>query len=402
VPYASPSAARVETVAIAVLFSVLPAASTAGAMALPLLVSVAGVIFGIERLRQPKDSSSFFSLLVAAFLVWAAVTALWSPAPDQDRAWKLPLLVMLGGAFAAVSAQRRAMAVWAWAGAAFAILALLLAFERLGGFPLNRGAHPAAGLEAWIANPARGAVVLLGLGFGVAAGWLRLGRPLLACGSLLVAGVLSSSFGMLASSVGFVLGLCFFLLALRAPRAAILVATGVLAAWMLVAPLLTSIITDQSTLIDTLPMSSAHRLLIWDHVCALIQQRPWFGHGLEAASVVRDEAMLRGEMVRALPRHPHSASLHVWYELGAVGALLAATAIALGGWRASRALRAHPEAAAGAAGLIAAYGVLANVSFSAWQEWWIAAILIVASLPAALLRLSVDLSAPGAYRASPS
>jgi O-antigen ligase len=384
------------------VFAVLPAASIAGAMALPLLVSVTGGLLAILHLRQLKDFVAVFTALLGVFFAWAALTAMWSLALDYDRAWKIPLLVGLGGAFVSLGARNAPRQLWAWATAAFAVLALMLSFEALAGFPLNRGANPSAGLEEWIANPARGSTVLLGLGFGVAAGWLQLKRPLLAALTLLIAGALSASFGMLASVVGFLLGVCFFVWALRAPRLAILATTGILAVWMLLAPFLTPLVTLQSNQVDALPMSAAHRIAIWDHVCGLILEKPWFGHGLESASVVRDEVILRGEAVRALPRHPHSASLHIWYELGAVGALLAAAAVAWGGWRMARALRAHREAAAAAAGLVAAYGVLANVSFSAWQEWWLAAILFAASLPTALHRLSVDLKAPGAYRANPT
>jgi O-antigen ligase len=395
------AATRTQIIALGLVFAVLPAASVAGAMALPLLVSIAGGLAALLHWRQLKDSVSVFAALLGVFLAWAALTVMWSPVLDYDRAWKIPLLVGLGCAFALLGARNTPRQVWAWATAAFAILALMLSFEANAGFPLNRGADPSAGLEEWIANPARGSVVLLGLGFGVAAGWLHLKRPLLAALTLLVAGALSASFGMLASVVGFLLGACFFVWALRAPRVAILATTGFFAAWMLLAPFLTPLVTDQS-LIDNLPMSAAHRIAIWDHVCALILEKPWFGHGLDSASVVRDEVILRGEAVRALPRHPHSASLHIWYELGAVGAALAAAAIAWGGWRMAHALRAHREVAAAGAGLTAAYGFLANVSFSAWQEWWLAAVLIAASLPAALLRLSVDLRAPGAYRANPT
>jgi len=82
--------------------------------------------------------------------------------------------------------------------------------------------------------------------------------------------------------------------------------------------------------------------------------------------------------------HPHSASLQIWHDLGLVGALLAAALLAYGGWRLSRAF-AHDRLGGGAtAAVLAMIGLMANVGWSVWQEWWIATLLLAAALIAAL------------------
>jgi hypothetical protein len=88
--------------------------------------------------------------------------------------------------------------------------------------------------------------------------------------------------------------------------------------------------------------------------------------------------------------HPHNAYLHVWMELGAVGALLAAMVAAglLG-----LILRLSHDARVQALGAAAATSFLVNasVSFGIWQSWFLAtavlgafALVLVAGLvPAA-------------------
>jgi hypothetical protein len=74
--------------------------------------------------------------------------------------------------------------------------------------------------------------------------------------------------------------------------------------------------------------------------------------------------------------------MQVWFETGAVGALLAAALTLAGGWALSRVLVDRAQAAAAAATLASA-GVIANLSYGIWQEWWDAALFLAAALVAA-------------------
>ena len=88
---------------------------------------------------------------------------------------------------------------------------------------------------------------------------------------------------------------------------------------------------------------------------------------------------------QAIPLHPHSFSMHVWLETGLVGACLAALAILAAGIIASRTLGHSKAAAAAAVAAMATVGTIWNVSYGAWQEWWIAA-AFTAAAAAALAR----------------
>ena len=82
--------------------------------------------------------------------------------------------------------------------------------------------------------------------------------------------------------------------------------------------------------------------------------------------------------------HPHSASLQIWHDLGLIGALLCAALLAYGGWRLSRALANDRYAGAASAAVLAMFGLMANVGWSVWQEWWMATLLLTAALVGAL------------------
>lgn len=370
----------------AATFALLPAAATAGAMALPVLIAASGAVsFRPSLLRQTFDSKALWAGALLAFTAWAAASALWSPYPDHVQAPKLLATVAFGllfaaGANATPEARRLTRAA---ALAAFIVMALLLAVEAFGRLPLNRAMQPEQIYWLVERNPARGVVVLLGLVWPIAGAALGAGRPTLAIAALFVGGFFSFQFGQFANVAAFGFGLGGFLLAYLAPRFAILLVSGGLSGWMLAAPFVTPMVLASQGLVERLPPSLAARAGIWEFVCQRIAEQPWIGRGLDASRAVRDTIVIRGAEAPAIQLHPHSASLQVWYETGLVGAALASLAILAGGWAASRALARDPFAAAGACATLAAYGLIANVSFGAWQEWWNASILLAGAVAAA-------------------
>jgi O-antigen ligase len=192
--------------------------------------------------------------------------------------------------------------------------------------------------------------------------------------------------GQTANFLAVAAGLIVFVLAFAAPRLLLLAVTGVLGAWVLAAPFVTQLLPTDQAFLNALPFSWAARVGIWDYVCARIWEQPFFGHGLEAARMVSDRLVIQGEDMSAVPVHPHSASLQIWFETGLVGALLAASALILGGWRLAQSLRNQRAAAAGVAASFAALGLSANLSYSLWQEWWLATLLLAGALAGAVRR----------------
>src|SRR5262249_38949885 len=106
--------------------------------------------------------------------------------------------------------------------------------------------------------------------------------------------------------------------------------------------------------------------------------------GLDASRAVTDRLQVRDVNIRAIPLHPHSASLQIWFETGAVGAALAAGTLIAAGFALSRLLANNRPTAAASCATLASLGLIANVSFGLWQEWWIATMFIAAALTAAI------------------
>ncbi|MGH6949778.1 MAG: O-antigen ligase family protein [Vitreimonas sp.] len=382
-----PARAAASTLAVAAFFALLPPAAVGGAMATPVLLCLAGALaFRPSLFRQAVDTWAWPLWLLLAFVAWALATSLWSAQPGHAKALKLTVLIPFGLMFAASAAAEPTRRLTCAAGiAAFIVLAALLSIEVLWDLPLNRAANPEIPPGEVVRNVFRGAAVLLALTWAPAAALLIQGRRI-AAGALLVASSLlvALPFDLWAHLAAFVAGLGAFALAFRAPRAAVMGVSGGLAAWMLAAPFLTPAILASQRLVDALPESWAHRAGIWNYVCARILEQPWVGRGLDASRADTRHVIVRGVEISAIPMHPHSASLQIWYETGAIGALLAALALVAAGRALSGVFANNRPAAAAAAATLAALGVVANVSFSAWQEWWIATMFVAAALVGAL------------------
>lgn len=146
--------------------------------------------------------------------------------------------------------------------------------------------------------------------------------------------------------------------------------------------------------------SALHRVYIWNFVAARIAEKPVLGWGLDAARrmpggdarlVIRscDAANRPAEIAidnQILPLHPHNGILQVWLELGGVGAALGfgALVIVLGRCFAEPAWRARASQAAVTGAIVAALSV-SLISFGVWQEWFLAALGVVAAIAAVAL-----------------
>jgi O-antigen ligase len=210
--------------------------------------------------------------------------------------------------------------------------------------------------------------------------WVRLAS---AVAILMAGGAISLQFNELANAVAFAIGLIAFAGALLLPRFCILCVSGGFAVWMLLAPFLTPLLFANQRLVDALQPSGAARVVIWRYVAGRIPERFWFGHGLDASRTAPQLLPVRGDFyTAAIPLHPHSASMHVWFEQGAVGVVLAASVLVAGGWSLSQRFSRNRFAAAAVAGTIASLGIIANLSYGLWQEWWDATMLLAAALVA--------------------
>jgi O-antigen ligase len=371
-------------------------------MALPLLMGATGLAsLRFQTFTQPFEKPSIILLLLAALAGWAALSMFWSPWHGATAAKVVPL-IGLGLVFVSAARANAHAARFTLAGATSALLvtAMLLSIEALFDLPLNRAAAPEASTFEANQNPARGLVVMLALVWPALA-WLigDGGRArIAAAGAIAIVGcVLSLHFHQLSTAVGFALGFALFAAAFAAPRLGMLAISWSLALWMLAAPFVTPLLTPSPRLAEMLQFSSAARIAIWRYVCVRIADRPWFGHGLDAGRAEDRVIVVRGESMDGIPVHPHSASLQIWYELGVIGAALAAALLAYGGWLLARAYAQDKPAAAAAAATLAMFGFMANVGWSLWQEWWMATLLLSAALVGAVAARGARASRPWAF-----
>jgi len=126
--------------------------------------------------------------------------------------------------------------------------------------------------------------------------------------------------------------------------------------------------------------------MIWQFAAQRLMEAPTIGWGLDAARNLpggKDiiEVPLGGGRVakgEIMPLHPHNGPLQVWLELGAIGAVLLATTLALA------VRRLYARARDGAAVLAAtAWGLTATIiaclSYGLWQSWWLGALWLSAA-----------------------
>jgi hypothetical protein len=373
-------------------FALLPAVAAGGAMGLPVLVGLAGLAglagIGPSVFRQVLEKPAAWLWLLLALTAWAGVSSFWS-AWDGPTAPKVLLVLGTGLLLVATAGANSAAANLTLAGGAAAVmvLAALLGIEAAFDMPLNRAAEPDLPWGELNRNPSRGLVVLLAVVWPSVA-WLmamRRGASLALAASVLVASsVLSLQFDQLVTAIGFGLGGLAFAIGYATPRVSILLGSLGLAVWMIIAPFATPLLVASPQLAEAAPLSWAHRMAIWRYTCERIMEQLWIGHGIDAGRATTEMISIRGLASRGIPVHPHSASLQVWHDLGLVGALLAAALLVYGGLSLSRAFAQDRFAGAATAAVLVMCGLMANVGWSLWQEWWISTLLLMAALIAAL------------------
>src|SRR5262249_23705829 len=118
-----------SAIAIAVLFALLPAASAGGAMGVPVLLCLAGLLsLRPSLITQTVEKTAWPLWIFILFLVWAEATGLWSAQPGYSQGLKLAILVPLGLMFAAAAGAKPRLTRAAGV-AAFIVLAALMAIE---------------------------------------------------------------------------------------------------------------------------------------------------------------------------------------------------------------------------------------------------------------------------------
>jgi O-antigen ligase len=377
----------------ATYFAFLAPAAIAGGMAIAPLQALCGL--AVAPFSRDGRRIAAFLLAAApllAFAVWAAVSHQWSPVPRPEQAAKVVGGYVCGVLFvaglAASGARNRALGRASLVAAVIVLICVAIV-EAGGDLVINRMGASTTDPGVIERNPGKGVSILVAVLWGAVGaliGGAHTWQRLLWRALLVIAGLLSLQFGMATNAAGFAVGFVGFCLGWMAPRIAPIIIAAGLAGWMLVAPWASVAALSLPGPQQRLPLSWQMRGEIWRYAGARIDEKLLTGWGLDGARKFGTDRLAIGDtQFQAIPLHPHSFSLHVWLETGLVGASLAALSILTVGIVASRTLGASKAAGAAAAGALATVGAIWNVSYGAWQEWWIAA-AFTAAAAAALAR----------------
>jgi len=362
-------------------------AATAPKGVAPLFVLFALTAIGLFRHATgswPRPDRAAAPIL-AALVLWGAASLGWTAGLPTDAAtWiaqTAPVfilgLLLLPTAGLIDETGRRRIGLALLGGCVIALL-LYIGERKL----LDRQVQPglvAAALVLWpvFATLPRPRLIGLGLSLAVLATAL--------------------TFGSLAAVVAVLFGGAVAVLARLAPHPTPTAMGAAMVVWTLLAPVAAYHLPDPETAANRVPMianSTLHRLVIYRGVADLIAQAPILGHGANSARGLPEgqnridyDFVADGKRFAAhselIPLHPHNAVLQVWLELGLVGALLACALFVVVLRRIVAATEGSGRVLA-LASFAAVFAVL-NVSFGAWQSWWLCLMLILAAVGRATL-----------------
>ena len=340
-------------------------AGLAGLCAAGLVVARPPVRLG--ALRVP-------AALLAALLVWGALSLAWSIGPWRTTIMELRLLGLFAAALAlAAAADRiaapprlcRALLI----GTAVAIVLALGDLESAGGL------RQYVSVRAFGAPRLNSAAVWLAIMPLPTAAMFRLrGKPIVGLALAAAMGVtvcvLAGTTAKVALALSLPVALLMYLWRRPVGRLAAALSRLVIVTAPLTLPRLDRL-PGLFVTADQIKDSAGHRLLIWSFVGDRIAERPFLGWGLDASRAIPGGSDEIRPGQPWLPLHPHNAALQVWLELGVPGAALFALLV---GWLWLRLAEGPwpPFYAAAAGGGFSAALAAAFSGWGIWEEWWIA------------------------------
>ena len=389
------------------LWPLLAVLGTLGFAPLLGLTGIAALI-----LARPRMPPTLYAGFAIAFIGWAAISEVWSPATSRLVSGNL-----FEGTFA-IGARSLIIVLTA----SFAMLTIAGAMRSQLG-PRTRkwiyGVLAAQGALVFLSALVAGPVLQMLYGDNpqdVVNGVQNIGRninlftvvlPILAA----ALGARGDRAGLLGAS-GLVL-LTVFAALMTDNHAAVFAVCGMIGAFLLIrllpetgyrwlfgviaghiaaAPFMVSQFIRLMTGLDSLlPASFRSRFWSWEVVMNRIGEAPYTGHGLMATRTWRETYADYPAWAAQLPEfwqdfpvvpgHPHNMPLQIWAETGFVGAMLAAFAITVIGFRLPRPSQLRPEISFAIAGMAGAAFSIFNFSYSVWNEaFWSGLALAVAML----------------------
>jgi O-antigen ligase len=369
-------------------------AVASGLLIAPLVSAMALVAFPVRRSEWSFDEIPMILIPAGLFLVWIGLSYFWSPHDDFGRLPKTLIGIPLYVLFVLRVGNLRGP----WKRHVEA--ALLFCVLALGLFLVSEAITDGAGTRSfWVAQEdisllnqrsfddkinrslghAAAPLVLLALPAALMT-W-REGGPLIGVSIMVLTGWAAFSFGTEVNAAAFLLGGVAATVTYFSPRTSIAVMFGIVAgAFLIIPPILPGLIAAlPSGFVESLPLSWAQRLEIWVFAGDLVQQKMWFGHGIEASRYFDATMQIRGYELELLPLHPHNAALQVWLETGLIGTLLLAVAIISVGGQIASAPKLTRNQAVAASWVLTTYVSMIIFSYGVWQEWHQGVVAIAAT-----------------------
>jgi O-antigen ligase len=388
--------------AVSVAFATLPFAAVVGGFGLAPAAVLAGIIAAPwQRLPKGLRAGGFPLIVFVCFLLWCAASLTWSATPGPTILYTLAfaalaMLLVYGAGFERAAdlnvAQRAALA-------GVVVSMALIAIEITFNYPIGRAiAAPAPGGAGYAREiDTIGLQAFAGRALALVALWIwpvcamlhRFRWP----GWIVIALLLGCLVWLCRALPNFVIlaalaaGLLPALLALRWPRQVVSVTAVAIAASLVAAPGVFPMLAALSGQAwrsfkgEDPPFNLLARLDTWSYATGLIRQKPIWGWGLGASHGFPETHSIAEFSTPYIPGSPQSAPLQIWLETGAIGAVLAAAALAALGRRTGVALQGERCAAAAACGVMCTAFLIAALSeFEVWAIWWWAGLAICAAM----------------------
>lgn len=328
------------------------------------------------------------------FVLWALIASTWSisPVKSLENAGKIFFAVCLGGSVFAYMRMKDTPNIMDWFRVGYiAAIAILILDEILDTAILRSLRGPQAGTNYYYHG-----LALLILGFWPLLNTLKSQHP--SRPMLLYVALFTGLFYMTDHAAIFAIlaSILVFLVTYTAPkffiRLSAIVSTIVILGFPFVTRNMDAVSIIEKAGSALMKASYHHRLFILQRTTQMIFEKPWTGHGVNAYRDTVDltrnleEETSKLHQLGSKPQldadalgqalHPHNFSLQVWYELGAIGAILFSFFIASFLWRISSIPGKRFEQAS-FMGLYSSIFIIAHITLGAWQTWWLLSLAVM-------------------------
>ena len=350
-------------------------------------------------LARPRMPPTLYAIFAIALIAWAAISETWSPATRQLVSGNIlegnfaigarSIIVVLTAAFAmlTLAAAMRSQLTprtqqWIYGililQGALVFLSAIVARPALAMIYGDEPGDVVNGIQNISRNMNTFAVALPILAAAFGARGDRFG--LLAASGVVMLTVFSALMLDNHSAVFAVCGMIGAILLVRfLPATGFRWLFGLIAGHIAAAPFTISQFINLTRGLDgVLPPSFRSRYWSWEVVITRIGETPYTGHGLMATRTWRETFAEYPAWASQLPDfwnyyavvpgHPHNMPLQLWAETGFIGAILAAFALTVIGFRLPRPSELKPEIRFAVAGMAGAAFSIFNFSYSVWNE----------------------------------